>query len=91
MPVRTQSGKYVIFTDQEEGNPLSIISIVKGFLRQIYEEEAQEKIDDYLEKAMSGSYENLKKVSLEVVPGLITFANSSEYKVAAIKKETDSE
>ena len=85
MPVKTKSGEYVIFTDQPEGNSRVIISIVKDWIIQIWGYESQTRIDDYIEKAKSGDYDNLKKVSMEAVPGLLTFGDSTEYIVSAKK------
>ena len=91
MPVKTESGEYVIFVDKPEGNAMVIQAIVCDMLRQIWGEGSDERIDEYKEKAESGDYENLKKVSVEAVPGLITFGNSNDYNVVATKKEIHDE
>lgn len=86
---KTNHGTYVIFTDQPEGNAISIISIVKDMIRQIWKDdpELEFRINNYIKEAMSGNYENLKKVSQDAVPGLIEFGISTDYTVTAIKKE----
>ena len=84
MPTKTASGDYVIFTDLPEGNSLNIRATAINFLKQIYEEESQEIIDEYLDKVDLGNYENLKKVTTEFVPILI-FGKSSDYSVRAIQ------
>lgn len=90
MPTKNENGDYVIFTDLEEGNSMAIMATVVDMLRQIYGEDSQDYIDEYREKAMSGGYENLKKVSMETVP-IITFGDSSDYKVVAHKKEVEND
>ncbi len=68
----------VIRTYMPEGNAYAIIGIVNDMLRQIHGDKSAEKIKAYTEQATSGNYENLKQVSMDFVPGLIEFVDSSE-------------
>ena len=86
---KTRSGEYVIFEDQPEGNSMYIICIVKNMIRQIWKdepEEAERRVEDFLEKAFSGNYDNLKKVSKEAVLGLLIFGLSKDYEITAVKR-----
>ena len=84
MPTKTIDGRYVIFLDQPEGNAMGIISIVCDWLKQIHGwEEAEPLIKEYRDKAMSGSFEELKQLSIDTVPGLIKFGYSTDYRVTA--------
>lgn len=88
MPHKTDHGTYVIFEDQPEGNAMSIISITRNMLKQIWSddpEQRQIRIENYMEQAMSGDYEHLKKVSQEAVPGLLEFGLSKDYLVRALE------
>lgn len=89
MPHKLNSGGYVIFTDQPEGNSIGIMAIVSDWLRQIHGHGAESDriIEEYCNKAMSGDYENLKKVSIEAVPGLLTFGLSTDYSITAKRKD----
>ena len=86
MLAKDAEGRYVIFTDQPEGNAYSIIATVVEMLRQIHGDTANEIIDKYREEAQAGDYENLKKVSLEAVPGLLTFEVSDNFEIVAERK-----
>lgn len=70
----------IIRVDEPEGNAHAVMGIVSDMLRQIHGRgaEGRQIIEEYCQKAMSGDYENLKKVSMEYVPGLIDFAKSDE-------------
>ena len=86
MLAKDAEGRYVIFTDQPEGNAYSIMATVVNMLKQIHGDEANEIVDKYREEAKAGDYENLKRVSLEAVPGLLTFEVSDDFEVVAQKK-----
>ena len=86
MRAKDEEGRYVIFTDLPEGNAHSIMAIVVDMLKQIYGEDAPEHVERYRADAESSDYENLKRVSIEAVPGLLTFENSEEFEVIARKK-----
>ncbi len=83
----------IIRTDLPEGNAHAIMGIVSDMLYQIWGRgpEGREKVSEYAEKAMSGNYENLKKVSMETVPGLIDFATSDEVEVEYKRRDVDNE
>ena len=79
----------IIRVDEPEGNAHAVMGIVSDMLRQIYGRgaEGRQIIEEYCQKAMSGDYENLKKVSMEYVPGLIDFAKSDEVEITYDKVE----
>lgn len=77
-----------IRTDAPEGNAYFIMGIVCNLIKQLWgdietPEALQERIDDYITKATSGNYENLKRESLIAingmnVPPLLMFCTSDE-------------
>jgi len=83
----------IIRVDEPEGNAHAVMGIVSDMLRQIYGRgpEGRQIVEEYCQKAMSGDYENLKKVSMEYVPGLIDFAKSDDVEITYNKIENPDE
>ena len=84
----------LIRTDGPDANAFAIIGKVNNILKQIHGEEAQPIIKEYMEEALSGSYDELKTLSLKVVNGtdpnpILMFVSSDEVEVTENIKNID--